>query len=170
MKKYLQILILALLTASCAPSLEPLTPKEIASEKQAILDVLDAYNKASEQKDFAGILPTLAEDVVFFGTDSGEVVKNLNEFKEKITRQFQEVDEMHYGKMTDVSLQVDPYGNLASIIYGQPLTVVRNSNIENLFVRVARTLRKEDGRWLISSGIIGVARSSNNTVADTTAK
>ena len=129
--------------------------------------MIKAYNKASQEKDFAGILPTLADNVVFFGTDSAEVIKNLNEFKAKITEQFNEVDEMRIGEMTDVSVIIDPYGNFASVIYGMPLTVVIDNVMEKMFVRVARTLKKEDGRWVIVSGIIGVARGTSSAVADT---
>ena len=168
MKKYLLFLFLLIIVASCAPSVEPLTDKEIQTEKNAILDVIKAYNTASQEKDFAGILPTLADDVIFFGTDSAEVIRNLNEFKRKITEQFNEVDEVRYGKMSDVSILIDPYGKFASIIYGMPLTVVKDNKIENLFVRVARTLRKEDGRWVIASGIIGVAQGTNTAHADST--
>lgn len=168
MKKYLPILMLIILVVSCGPSIEPLTPQEIENEKEAILEVLKSYNTAFQQKDFAGILPTLADDVVFFGTDSSEVIKNLNEFKQKITEQFNDVDEMRYGEMTDVSIQIDPYGHFASIIYGMPLTVVKDNKIEKMFVRVARTLRKEDGRWVITSGIIGVARGTSLAHADST--
>ncbi len=167
MRKYLPLLILVLLITSCGPSIEPLTPQEIEQEKQAVIDVIKAYNKASQNKDFAGILPTLADDVVFFGTDSAEVIKNLNEFKAKITQQFDEVDEMRFGEMTDVSVIIDPYGNFASVIYGMPLTIVVDNVMEKMFVRVARTLRKEDGRWVIVSGIIGVARGTESATKDT---
>jgi ketosteroid isomerase-like protein len=167
MKKYLPFLILLILVASCAPSVEPLTNQEIEAEKQAVIEVMKSYNAAFQQKDFAGILPTLATDVVFFGTDSAEVIKNLNEFKRKLTEQFNDVDEMRYGEMSDISIQMDPYGNFASIIYGMPLTVVKDNIIEHLFLRVARTLRKEDGRWVIISGIIGVARGTTGAKADT---
>ena len=167
MKKYLPLFILMIFIASCGPSIEPLTQQEIEQEKQAVIDVIKAYNKASQEKDFAGILPTLADNVVFFGTDSAEVIKNLNEFKAKITEQFNEVDEMRIGEMTDVSVIIDPYGNFASVIYGMPLTVVIDNVMEKMFVRVARTLKKEDGRWVIVSGIIGVARGTSSAVADT---
>ena len=167
MAKYLPFFILMLIITSCGPSIEPLTPQELATEKESVLEVIKAYNKASQEKDFAGILPTLSDDVVFFGTDSAEVIKNLNEFKAKITEQFNNVDEIRYGEMSDVSVIIDPYGNFASVIYGMPLTVVMGNVIEKMFVRVARTLRKEDGRWVIVSGIIGVARGTTSTVKDT---
>ena len=167
MKKYLPFFILLILVVSCAPSVEPLTNQEIEAEKQAVIDVMKSYNTAFQQKDFAGVLPTLADDVVFFGTDSAEVINNLNEFKKKLTQQFNEVDEMRYGEMTDIFIQMDPYGNFASIVYGMPLTVVKDSVIEHMFVRVARTLRKEDGHWVIVSGIIGVAQGTSGNKKDT---
>ncbi len=170
MKKYLQFLLLLVLVVSCAPSVEPLTNQEIEAEKRSVIEVLNNYNSAFQQKDFAGILPTLADDVVFFGTDSSEVINNLNEFKHKLTEQFNNVDEMRYGDMSDISIQMDPYGTFASIIYGMPLTVVKDNILHNMFLRVARTLRKEDGRWVIVSGIIGVAQGTTNVKADTLSK
>ncbi len=168
MYKYFLLFILSIIIASCAPSVEPLTQQEMQTEKNAILEVIKTYNKASQEKDFAGMLPTLADDVIFFGTDSAEVINNLNEFKQSITKQFNEVDEIQYGTMSDVSILIDPYGKFASIIYGMPLTVVKDNKIQNMFVRVARTLRKDDGRWVIASGIIGVAQGTTAVSADTT--
>jgi len=136
-------------------------------EKEAVIEVLQTYNRATEEENFAGILPTLSQNVFFYGTDSAEVIKDLNEFKKKITDQFNSVDKMKYGEMTDISIQMDPYANFASIIYGLPVELEMKGIKSKMFLRGARTLMKEDGRWVIVSGIIGVAGGTVSTHTDT---
>lgn len=161
MIKILPVLLMVLLFASCGPSRDPLTVDELSKEKEAVKQVLKAYNKAFEDQNFAGILPTLSQDVIFFGTDSADVITSLNDFKRKITEQFKNVSNTKYGEMTDVSIQMDPYGYLASIIYGIPVNLTIGGKQEHMFLRVARTLKKEDNKWVIVSGIIGVAGGTN---------
>lgn len=167
MTKLVTIFALLIMLASCGPSVEPLKPNQIKAEEEEITEVIMTYNKASEDENFAGILPTLADNVNFFGTDSADVIKNLNDFKKKMTDQFNEVDKMKYGEMTDVFIQMDPYGNFASIIYGLPLSIEIKGVKQDLFLRGARTLKKEDGRWVIVSGIIGVAGGTEPAAVDT---
>lgn len=165
MKKTLQLLVLSLIVLACN-SHEPLSPQAIEKEKEAVIEVLQIYNKAFEAKDFAGLLPTLSQEVNFFGTDSAEVITSLNEFKKKITQQFNDVDELKYGPMTDIFIQMDPYGNFANIMYGQKVTVSIKGSIQHMFIRGSRTLKKEKGNWVIVSGIIGVAGGTFATNTD----
>ena len=169
MIKFLPLILISLLFVSCGPSKDPLTLDEMNKEKEAVKQVLKAYNKAFEEQNFAGILPTLSQDVIFFGSDSAEVVSSLNDFKKKITEQFKTVEKTKYGEMTDVSIQMDPYGTFASIIYGIPMNIIIAGKQSHMFLRVARTLKKEENRWVIVSGIIGVAGGTNAPV-DTTKK
>ena len=157
MVKAITVLLAIIFISACTPSREPLTPEELSKEKEAVIEVMKAYNKAFQEKNFAGILPTLSDDVIFFGTDSSEVIKSLAEFKKKITDQFNSVEKMVYGEMTDVSVQMDPYGTYSSIIFGMGVNITYQGKSERMFLRAMRTLRKEDGKWVIVSGIIGRA-------------
>jgi ketosteroid isomerase-like protein len=161
------LLLAIIFISSCSPNREPLTTEELSKEKEAVIDVMKAYNKAFQDKNFAGILPTLSDDVIFFGTDSAEVIKSLSDFKKKITEQFNSVQKMEYGEMTDISVQMDPYGIYSSIIFGVSVDIFQNDKREHMFLRAARNLRKEEGKWVIVSGIIGRAGVATAVVPDT---
>ena len=46
----------------------------------------------------------------------------------------------------------------ASIIFGVPCWIIKGDIKQHLYLRVARTLKKQQGRWVIISGIVGVTR------------
>jgi ketosteroid isomerase-like protein len=142
---------------SCTPEKEELSYEQIEQEKQAIIQVMKDYNKAAEEKNFAAMVETLAGEVIFFGTDSSEVIKTFAEFKSKMKEQWDTFDEMRYGELYDVSIQMDENASLASIIFGTPLDITIGDMTAKLFVRIARTLKKEKGKWVIVSGIVGHA-------------
>jgi len=74
---YLLAFICALLIPvliGCQSEPKALTVDEINKEKQAIVQVIENYNRASERKNFAELVNTLADSVTFFGTDEGEVI------------------------------------------------------------------------------------------------
>jgi ketosteroid isomerase-like protein len=170
MKGLIPLLAIMLIISACTETITPLTQQEIAREKEQIIKTIKDFNKAFEQKDFSGILPTLSDDVIFFGTDSAEVINSLTDFKKKITDQFNAVSKLNYGELTDVSVQIDKYGTFATIIYGLPATVEQEGKIQHLYLRASRTLKKEDDKWLIVSGIIGVAGGTGNLPQDTLTK
>ncbi|MFH1051799.1 MAG: nuclear transport factor 2 family protein [bacterium] len=157
MKKLFTTFFILVFVYSCAPQKEELTLADIEKEKQAIVQVMNEYNKAAEEKNFSHMIETLAGEVIFFGTDSAEVIKTFAEFKTKMEEQWKTFDNMKYGKMYDVDIQMDENATLASIIYGTPLDITIGDETAKLFVRVARTLRKEKGKWVIVSGIVGHA-------------
>jgi ketosteroid isomerase-like protein len=160
MKKVLLPFLIFLLFYGCEPEPEFLTAEQIEKEKQAVVDVVKTYNKANENKNFSAMVETLADEVIFFGTDSAEVIKTFAEFKKAMMAQWERYDVMEYGQMTDVSIQLDPNATLASIIYGIPMHVEKNGKEADLFLRVSRTLEKQKGNWVIVSGIVGITRPS----------
>lgn len=162
MLKFLLFISISLfLIISCGPRPDELSTAEIAKEKEEIIATIKAYNKAMEQERFEGLVPYLSEDVIFFGTDSNEIIKSLSDFKKAITEQFNAVESLSYGEMSDISIQMDSRGTLASIIFGIPTTykMVGASEPESYFFRVNRTLKKEGGKWVIVSGIVSIART-----------
>lgn len=161
MKFFLPFLLLLFLV-SCSSSEEQLSTEEEVREKEKIVDVLKSYNKAYEKKNFSEMVRYLANDLTFFGSDSGETVKSLSEFKIAIEKQWQEIDSMKYGDMVDVYILMDSRGRIASAIYGIPLQLWSNGRSVHLFLRVARTLKKEGGNWVIASGITGITRASKS--------
>lgn len=157
------LLSLSLLAAvSCGPDKPPvLTAQELTVEKEKVKNVCQRYNQASADKNWAEIVELLSRDVVFYGTDSAEVLKNFEEFQKKINEQWKHYDVMTYGEMTDVHIETDPYAQLASIIFGVPCDIRKGDKSIHYFLRVARTLKKEEGKWVISSGIVGIVKTDN---------
>jgi ketosteroid isomerase-like protein len=148
------------LLISCQPKKKLLTPEQVEQEKEAIVQVINDYNSASENKDFGAIVSCLADEVIFFGTDSSEIIKTFAEFKEAIQKQWQEYDKIKYGPLNDVSIQMDDDATLASIIFGMSADVERAGVHNMYYVRVARTLKKKESKWYIVSGIMGIVRTT----------
>gem|GEM_PF-593846 len=157
MKKILTTFFILVFVYACTPQKEELSLQDIEKEKQAIVQVMKEYNKAAEEKNFSHMIETLAGEVIFFGTDSSEVIKTFAEFKAKMEEQWKTFDNMKYGDMYDIDIQMDENATIASIIFGTPLEIRIGSESAKLFIRVARTLRKEKGKWVIVSGIVGNA-------------
>ncbi|HOV92495.1 MAG TPA: nuclear transport factor 2 family protein [Candidatus Kapabacteria bacterium] len=160
-----QIILLAFICALLIPVLigcqsEPkaLTVDEINKEKQAIVQVIENYNRASERKNFAELVNTLADSVTFFGTDEGEVITTFADFKKAIEDQWNEYDYTKYSPLTDVYIVMDKNATLASILFGVSFEASKGGVSENLFIRGARTLKKQDGKWVIVSGLLSVPR------------
>lgn len=160
MRKILLLLLpIALFLYSCGPTCDELTPEDIAKEKDAVILVLKTYNKAFQEKNFAGVVPTLSENVKFFGTDSNEVITSLSQYKKVVTDQFASYDQMIYGDIVDAYIEVDKFGTFATVIYGLPATIYKAGKVEKLFFRISRTMKKESGNWHILTGIVGIANT-----------
>lgn len=152
----------ALLTACVQNRSEDLTVEQIAKEKTKVIDVIKAYNLAYQNEKFSEIIETLSEDVVFFGTDSVEVIRSLSEFKKLIQDQWNRVD-IKYGEMVDTWVLMDKQGSFASVVFGVPAIVKYVSGGEQkVFFRIARTLKKQDHKWVIASGIVGITQVMND--------
>jgi len=163
MKKILLLLLLVsgFLFVSCGPDEHVGIPTEVQmKEEKAVWDVIEKYNEAYSSKDFAGLVEYMHKDVVFFGTDSAEVIKSLAEYKEVMEKQWEQYDSMVFGKIEESEkfIQMDDNASLASIMFGAPLYLTVNGVKQEVFVRVHRTLRKDiaSKRWLIVTGLISI--------------
>lgn len=159
--KYLLLSFFFMILFSCSTE-DRISIEEEVKEKEKVVEVLKAYNKAYEKKNFSEMVRYLANDLIFFGSDSGETVKSLTEFKIAIEKQWEDIDSMRYGDMVDVYILMDSRGKIASAIYGVPVQYWTNGKSVRLFLRVARTLKKEGGNWVIASGITGITRPSKS--------
>lgn len=159
MQKYVPLLIAALiLLSACDSKKEFLSPLEIETEKENVKEVIQDFHKATEEKNFGKIVETLADEVIFFGTDSSEIIKTFADFKKAIEKQWQDYEKITYDELRDVSIQMDDQATLASIIYGVNAVFVKNGIEEKYYLRIARILRKKNNKWLIVSGIVGIVR------------
>lgn len=141
------------------------TPEQIKQEKESILNLMKLYNKASEEKSWLTLVGTLSKDIVFFGTDSSETINTITEFQRQMNKQWSTYKTMKYGEVRDVSIHMDQEANWASVIFGVPVDIqfTEDSSI-HYFFRIARTLKKEDNKWVIVSGIAGIVSQSSPTV------
>lgn len=160
MKKNLLISILALLyLASCSPNREMLSDEARKAESEKVKNVAIAYNKAVEEKNFGNLVETLADEVIFFGTDSSEIINTFADFKKSMEKQWQQYDKVKYGDLHDVSVQMDNEAQLATIIFGVNADITHGGITENFYLRAARILVKQDNKWVIKSGIMGIVRN-----------
>ena len=155
MKRYLLYLWFILFIASCTPKEKELTADDKAKEEQAIIGVMKTYTKANEEKNFSALVETLAQEVTFYGTDSAEVLKTFPEYKKAMLKQWQLFDKQKYGEMTDISIIMDKAATLATITFGIPFDVTIGDKTAHLFLRMSRTLKKENDKWVIAGGIVG---------------
>ncbi|MBI5326361.1 MAG: nuclear transport factor 2 family protein [Ignavibacteriae bacterium] len=155
MKSLLLLFSMMFILVFCAPKEKELTAEQITQEKQAIVKVMKEYNDASEAKSWSRLVETLASEVRFYGTDSAEVINTFDEYREKIMTQWNLFDKQKYGEMTNIHIQMDPNASFASIIYGIPFDVTIGEKVAHLFLRIQRTLKKENDKWVIVRGIVG---------------
>jgi ketosteroid isomerase-like protein len=163
MKRFLPLfLTLILIFSACGPDKpRDLTPEQMQKEKDAIIKVNEEYNRASEDKNWSSMVELLSRDVIFFGTDSAEIIRTFADFKKKMTSQWQTYDKMVYGDLVDISIQMDNQATIASVFFGVPCDVVQSGQLTHYFLRAARTLKKEEGKWVIVSGVVGIARTGD---------
>ncbi len=161
MRNFLPIIIILCATFiwSCQPKPQYLSPLEIQKEKEKVQKVIIEFHRAFEEKNFGKLVETLADEVIFFGTDSSEIIKTFADFKMAIDKQWQEYDRIDYGELRDVSIQMDDNATIASIIYGTNALISKGGVEVEYYLRIARILRKKNDRWLIVSGIAGIVRT-----------
>ena len=166
MKKFILLACISIfILAGCMGNgTKPLTGTQLAKEKAKVMEVINQYNDASNKKSFSTIIQTLDENVVFFGSDSTEIIRSLNDFKKMIQSQWNQLD-IQSGSMVDTWIEMDPTGTLASVVFGQPSVItLPDGTKQNAFFRIARTLKKKDNQWLIVSGIVSMTSSNPTSV------
>lgn len=156
MKNLLQIMSLLVFLISCGIEKKDEPPIDLEAEKKAVHDVVVLYHKAAEELNFAKTEETLAENVIFYGTDSAETIKSRAEFQDKFKQQ-QTTYKIKYLDLVDETILMDDKATVASIIYGMPINITYDGKEYHAFTRNAKNLKKEKGRWVISSGMIGLA-------------
>jgi len=141
---------------------ELLTEQQKQAERDAIVEVLNHYFEAAQERSWSKMVSTLADEVTFFGTDSGEVSRSFNDFKNSMQRQWEEYETFEYGKIQDLYIELDDYARYANAIFGTPLTFGRaGEEPQTVFAIFQRTLNKHpiNKNWQIKSGILTIART-----------
>lgn len=167
-------MLVAIALSGCEPKKKFLTPEELDLEKEKIKMVIDKFNEASHEKNFGKMVEFLDDEVIFFGTDSSEIIKTFADYKKAIDQQWQVYDKITYSDLNDVSVFIDQEATTATIFYGTNAEVVKSGISNNFYLRGARVLKKKNNKWLIVGGLTGIVRSEshepNNAVPDTTGK
>jgi ketosteroid isomerase-like protein len=144
--------------------------EDVAKEKKAVESVLDNFWKAYEAKDAAAmdklVSPTLG--IMFFGTDSAEVIKSTAQWEAQKKDDMQLFESFKAGEPRNVSTQIDSYGELASAICEIPVDMTIGGQMSHSLARFAVTMRNENGGWRIIQGMVAfatVGQSSAELVA-----
>ena len=143
---------------------ELLTEQQKAAEKEAIVQVLNVYNEATNTRNWSKMVTTLSDEVTFFGTDSGEVSSNFNEFKNTIQKQWDEYEVFEYGELHNLYIELDDYARYANVIFGSPVIYGRKGERpDTIFALFQRSLRKDTRTktWHIRSGILSISRTAH---------
>jgi len=141
---------------------ELLTEQEKRAEKDSIVQILTLYNESVKERDWSKMVSTLASEVTFFGTDSGEVSRTFSDFKNTMQRQWDEYETFEYGKIQDLYIELDDYARYANVIFGAPLIYGKSgAKPDTVFVVLQRTLNKnpKSKKWQIRSGILSITRT-----------
>ena len=156
MKRFLLFIIPLLTILSCMQKQEQ-EPIDYDQEKKDVLSVIEAYHHAAEDESFMKIEETLADEVIFFGTDSSEVIKSRNDFKTTMQEQWKSY-QVNYGPVVDQIIEMDNKAKIATVLYGISMEVFINDTTSfKLFTRNAKVLKKENKQWKISHGVVGLA-------------
>lgn len=159
LRNLLFIVAISAILIACEQKEEYPAPLELDKEKEKIVGVIERFNKANENKNFSEIVETLADEVVFFGTDSSEVIKTIGDFKNSIVKQWEEYESIKYHNLQDVKIFIDDKATLATIYFGLSADVTRNGIMQSYYLRGSRTLLKQNESWQIASGTLGIVRS-----------
>ena len=143
---------------------ELLTEQQKIAEKEAIIQVLNVYNEAANARNWSKMVTTLADEVTFFGTDSGEVSRTFEEFKNTMQGQWDTYATFEYGKPQDIFIELDDYARYANVIFGSPIIYgKKGAKPDTIFVVFQRSLRKDpvSKEWHIRSGILSIVRTTH---------
>jgi ketosteroid isomerase-like protein len=148
------LLFTAIITSCSSNKGKILTQDQIKNEEKEITNVIKAYMNALQAKNFSPILTLLSKDVVFYGSSAGETIKNIDQIKAILEKQWKEWD-IQYGEIVDVFIKISYDGSLASVIYGVPITYKKATGEQGkYFLRYSVSLMSNKEKWEIVSGIV----------------
>ena len=152
----LATLALFLLLAACAPKRIPGTDIADTSDTRAILNIVEKYRSAVEQRDSDGVLKlvslTFKDDA---GTATPEDDLDYHALQKKLPERFAKLDEVHLDlSIRKVSVNEDTgrasviyYYNMSFKMPGLSARTRSESEIKQMW------LKREQGEWKITSGV-----------------
>ena len=156
MYRTMLVLLVAALLIGCGP--RKLTVEDIAKERKSVEAVLANFWRALEAEDAAKMAQLFSPSgIVFFGTDSAEVIKSTAQWEAQLKVDSQLFESLKVGEPRNLSTQIDSYGELASTICEVPVEMTIGGEASRLQARFALTMKNEKGEWHIVQGMIALA-------------
>jgi len=157
------VLIVAL-CSGCGPA--KMSPGDIDTQKKAIESLASGFWKAYEAKDLPVVtkLFTTSGDLLFYGTDSAEVIKTIPEWETQAKADWELFQSVKFGAMRNVSTILSDDGSLGAIVCEVPADITSGGHQEHSLFRTSMTLRKESGEWKLVSGMVAVATVGQSSV------
>jgi ketosteroid isomerase-like protein len=162
------VILLGLAVTGCATDAQDASSSvDMTQERQAVQDAIRAYFDGYEAGEWSQVEPVLtaSDDFQFFGTDSAEVSRSTSQFQQQLSYDWQLMDGIEIGEMRNVSLVIDPDGEVTTAMYearfsGEP---EGGGDRFSALVRFAHTLRKEEGAWRLVQGMGTVPTSGESS-------
>lgn len=139
---------------------------DIAKEKGAVEAAITAFARGYESKDIAAVqkLFSNSDDLMWFGTDSAEVIRGWAEWERQMNNDWQVFKTVKMGAPRNLSILVDNDAQMASTIFELPTDVTMAGMSPHLTLRFGATLRKENGEWKFLQGVVSVASVGQSSV------
>jgi ketosteroid isomerase-like protein len=152
----LSVVVLGLLSG-CSP--RKMSTEEIATQKKAIETLVSNFMKAYEAKDLTALTKvfTPSDDLMFFGTDSAEVIRTLAQWESQAKNDWELFQTVKFGDFKNVATVVSDDGTLGSLVCEVPADVVVGGQPSHNLFRFACVARKENGEWRMVQGMIAMA-------------
>ena len=157
MYRFIWLLLVVALLSGCGR--QKTTPVDTAKEKQAIESAITKFGKAYESKDLSTMTTLLSTsgELMWFGTDSAEVIKSVAQWETQMKNDWQVFESVKFGEVRNLSIQVASDGQLASAVYEVPLDMTIGGQLSHALFRFGCALKKENGEWRYIQGVAGVA-------------
>lgn len=154
MKRCIAFMIALGLLTGCT---EKKPAPDMAKEKAAVEAAINGFDQAYQSKDFEALkkLFSSSPDMVWFGTDSAEVIMGIAGWQAQTTADWLLFESIKMGEPRHLSILIDNDAQLASAIYEVSVDAVIGGKPAHLILRFASTLRKENGEWRFAQGAVG---------------
>jgi ketosteroid isomerase-like protein len=134
-------------------------PVDVAQEKAAIKSLIRYFHLAYETRDQSALenLFSTSMEMVWFGTDSAEVIRNIPAWEGQMKNDWELFDSFRTGEVRNLSIQVSGDGEFASAVWEVPAVVKVGGKESASLFRFGGGLTKENGRWRFTQGLAAVA-------------
>ncbi|HTY01367.1 MAG TPA: hypothetical protein VMG09_15185, partial [Bacteroidota bacterium] len=106
MYRIVAFVLIVVLCVGCGPT--KMSPGDITVQKKAVESLASGFWKANEAKDLPALtkLFTTSGDLMFYGTDSAEVIKTVSQWEAQAKADWELFQSIKFGEMRNVSTVV----------------------------------------------------------------